>query len=104
MYQSMSHGPITSSHGGDAEDRITLSETIFLLPRGFPAAPGMPRAAPRVLGTVAFGKNVWFKIARRDFQRDSLSVVAKKRKSPPLPHLKPTARRSGQSAPFTIFC
>ena len=53
--------------------------------RGFPAAPGMPRADPGVLGTVASGKNVWFKIARPQFQRDSLSVVAKKRKSPPPP-------------------
>ena len=60
-------------------------QKIFL-PRGFPAAPGMPRADPSVLGTVASGKNVWFKIARPQFQRDFVfSVVAKKRKSPPPP-------------------
>ena len=69
-------------------------QKIFL-PRGFPAAPGMPRADPSVLGTVASGKNVWFKIAQRQFQRDVFSVVAKKRKSPPLPHLKPTAEAVG---------
>ena len=59
-------------------------QKIFLA-RGFPAAPGMPRADPSVLGTVASGKNVWFKIVRRYVQRDSLSVVAKKRKSLPSP-------------------
>ena len=60
-------------------------QKIFVA-RGFPAAPGMPRAAPSVLGTVASGKNVWFKIGQRDFQRDFLFVVAKKRKSlPPSP-------------------
>ena len=38
-------------------------QKIFLA-RGFPAAPGMPRADPSVLGTVASGKNVWFKIGQ----------------------------------------
>ena len=59
-------------------------QKIFVA-RGFPAAPGMPRADPSVLGTVASGKNVWFKIGQRDLQRYSVVLVAKKRKSPPPP-------------------
>ena len=64
-----------------------LQRQKIFVARGFPAAPGMPRADPSVLGTVASGKNVWFKIGQRDFQRDVyfFSVVAKKRKSPPPP-------------------
>ena len=53
----------------------------------------MPRAAPGVLGTVASGKNVWFKIAQRQFQRYSVVLVAKKRKSPP-PPLSETDRKA----------
>ena len=70
--------PRTESHS---------QKQYFFLARGFPAVPGMPRAAPIVLGTVASGKNIWFKIARRFFQRDVyfFSVVAKNRKSLPPP-------------------
>ena len=68
--------PSTESHS---------QKQYFFLCHGFPAAPGMPRADPSVLGTVASGKNVWFKIGQPQFQPD-FSVVAKKRKSlPPLP-------------------
>ena len=82
--------PRTESHS---------QKQYFFLCHGFPAAPGMPRAAPSVLGTVASGKNVWFKIRQRDFQRYffccSCRQEAKITPHPPLPHLKPTARRSG---------
>ena len=59
-------------------------QKIFLC-HGFPAAPGMPRADPGVLGTVASGKNVWFKIARPQFQRDFLLSPKSENHYPPPP-------------------
>ena len=83
-----SHGPKTGKSSKMPRTGSHPQKQYFFLCHGFPAAPGVPRAAPRVLGTVASGKNVWFKIARPQFQRDFFylfSVVAKKRKSLPPP-------------------
>ena len=71
-------GPNVAVMGAMPRTESHSQKQYFFLPRGFPAAPGMPRAPPRVLGTVASGKNVWFKIGQRQFQRDYLFVVAKK--------------------------
>ena len=74
----------------------------FLVCHGFPAAPGMPRAAPSVLGTMASGKNVFSKIGQRDFQRNVFSVVvlvAKKRKSPPPPPSETDRKAVGITIP-----
>ena len=63
----------------------------------------MPRAAPSVLGTVASGKNVWFKITQRQFQRDSVVLVAKKRKSLPPPPSETDRKAVGIINSINIF-
>ena len=60
-----SHGPKTGKSSKMPRTGSQPQKQYFFVPRGFPAAPGMPRAPPRVLGTVASGKNVGFKIAQR---------------------------------------
>ena len=96
MVHVLSHGLKSSSHEAMPRTEPHSQKQYFFVARGFPAAPGMPRAAPSVLGTVASGKNVWFMIVQRQFQRDSVVVlVGKKRKSLPPPPSE-TDRRGGR--------
>ena len=63
----------------------------FFLCHGFPAAPGMPLAAPSVLGTMASNKNVRLRLPSVSFSVIFCFSVVTKNENHPLPNLKPTA-------------